>query len=84
MNTIILLYLIGSVLTFIFTVGTYFAYFQRVFPLIAKDDVKNDIENAYLCAAYASLASWFGLITVFLLSSCLKHGWKFPTTKGAT
>lgn len=84
MSTFILWYLLGSVFTFIFAAGAHFAYFQRAFPSLAKEQVKNDIANALFFAVCSSLVSWVGLAAVFGLSLCLKHGWKFPTMKGAT
>jgi hypothetical protein len=83
MSTFILWYLLGSVFTFMFSAGAHFAYFQRSFPNIAKEQVRNDIANALFFATCISCVSWIGLVVTFGLSLCLKHGWKFPTTKGA-
>ena len=67
------LYILGYLVCYILSYGLTFAYFQREFPVIAKDKVKADVFFSLIFSTLGPIS----LILSIILGGFFKHGIKY-------
>ncbi len=77
-------YALGAVGSWVCMVGWEYAYVQRKFPLIAKQDEQKDWRDACIFSAL-TCAVWPVMlpITYFLLSKRARYGWLWRAKDGS-
>lgn len=78
MTVFIIIYLVGALLSSILTTGWRYAYFQREFGAIAKEQRNSDSIGAISWGICNGMLSWVGIALTFGLSKFAKHGWLAP------
>jgi len=71
------IYLVVLLVSSFICYGWYFAYFQKEYPLIAKNYYKANISDSIIFGLMYGLFGPLGILITLLDTKCAKHGWKF-------